>query len=73
MTKPVFLTVAIAFSLVSATMSVLVPSTHAREKKPKEFVPPAVFQAAGPTVQSIQGTVDAYRAALGDPNNGNTA
>ena len=31
----------------------------------------AVFQAAGPTADSIQGTVDAYRLALGDPNNGN--
>jgi hypothetical protein len=29
-----------------------------------------VFQAAGPTAESIQGTVDAFRAALGDPNNG---
>ena len=35
------------------------------------FVAPAVFQAAGPTAASIQGTVDAFRAALGDPNNGN--
>jgi type II secretory pathway pseudopilin PulG len=32
-----------------------------------------VFQAAGPTAASIQGAVDAFRAALGDPNNGNTA
>jgi type II secretory pathway pseudopilin PulG len=32
-----------------------------------------VFQAAGPDGASIQSTVDAYRAALGDPNNGNTA
>ncbi len=32
-----------------------------------------VFQAAGPTIGSIQGTVDAYRAALGEPNNGNAA
>jgi hypothetical protein len=32
-----------------------------------------VFQAAGPTIGSIQGTVDAYRAALGAPNNGNAA
>ena len=31
----------------------------------------AVFQAAGPTVTSIQSTVDAFRAALGHPNNGN--
>ncbi len=35
------------------------------------FVAPAVFQAAGPTAASIQGTVDAFRAALGDPNNAN--
>ena len=27
-----------------------------------------VFQAAGPTADSIRGTVDAYRAKLGDPN-----
>ena len=32
---------------------------------------PIVFQAAGPNAASIQGTVDAFRAALGDPNNGN--
>jgi hypothetical protein len=31
-------------------------------------VPPRVFQAAGPTVASIQSLVDEYRAALGDPN-----
>jgi hypothetical protein len=31
-----------------------------------------VFQAAGPNAESIQGTVDAFRAALGEPNNGNT-
>ena len=30
-----------------------------------------VFQAAGPTAESIQGAVDAFRAALGEPNNGN--
>jgi hypothetical protein len=30
-----------------------------------------VFQAAGPTAASIQSTVDAFRAALGNPNNGN--
>ena len=37
----------------------------------KDLRPPTVFQAAGPTIASIQGTVDAYRAALGDPNNAN--
>jgi hypothetical protein len=30
-----------------------------------------VFQAAGPSAEAIQGAVDAYRAALGDPDNGN--
>jgi hypothetical protein len=30
-----------------------------------------VFQAAGPTAEAIQSTVDAFRAALGEPNNGN--
>lgn len=36
-----------------------------------DFVAPAVFQAAGPSVASIQGSVNAFRAALGDPVNGN--
>jgi len=36
----------------------------------KEFVAPTVFQAAGPTIASIQSTVDQYRAALGAVNNG---
>jgi hypothetical protein len=33
---------------------------------------PLVFQAAGPTAASIQSTVDAFRAALGNPDNGNS-
>src|SRR4026208_2482998 len=36
-----------------------------------DFVPPAVFQAAGPNIASIQGTIADFRAALGDPVNGN--
>jgi len=32
---------------------------------------PIVFEGAGDDAASIQGTVDAFRAALGDPNNGN--
>ena len=35
------------------------------------FLPPTVFQAAGPSVTSIQSSVDQYRAALGATNNGN--
>jgi hypothetical protein len=34
---------------------------------------PAVFQAAGPAASSIQGTVNAFRTALGDPDNMNSA
>jgi hypothetical protein len=30
---------------------------------------PTVFQAAGPTAESIQSSVDAFRTALGEPNN----
>ena len=33
--------------------------------------PPIVFQASGPNAASIQSMVDAFRAALGNPNNGN--
>ena len=53
---------------------VLVPvrqAAQAQGNTSKDFVPPIVFQAAGPTADSIQSTVDAFRAALGDPNNGN--
>src|SRR5258708_26439462 len=37
----------------------------------KHFVAPTVFQAAGTSAASIQGTVDQFRAALGATNNGN--
>src|SRR4051794_28843870 len=37
----------------------------------KAFVAPTVFQAAGPNAASIQGTLDAYRAAIGGLVNGN--
>jgi hypothetical protein len=35
----------------------------------KAFVAPVVFQAAGPNIASVQGTVDQFRAALGGANN----
>jgi hypothetical protein len=41
------------------------------DNRREQFVPPTVFQVAGPTAASIQGTVDAFRAELGAPNNGN--
>lgn len=59
-----------------AVLSVLtgLPSAPARAQgnTSHELVPPTVFQAAGPSVASIQSSVDAYRAELGPPN-GNAA
>jgi hypothetical protein len=71
MKKPTLLTVGAAFSLLSVMVSVPVRQAHAQGNTSKDFVPPIVFQAAGPTAASIQSTVDAFRAALGEPNNGN--
>jgi hypothetical protein len=36
-----------------------------------DLAPPVVFQASGPSVASVQQSVDAFRAALGAVNNGN--
>lgn len=52
-----------ALSLVS-TLAALSQTAYAQDTST-----PVVFQAAGPTAASIQSTVDAFRAALGDPNN----
>jgi len=71
MKKHILLTVVAAFGLLSVMVSVPVRQAHAQGNTSKDFVPPIVFQAAGPTVESIQGTVDAFRAALGEPNNAN--
>ena len=57
-------------------LSLIVGPAHFRETvhaQEGDFPVPVVFQAAGPTVASIQGMVDAFRAALGGANNGNTA
>jgi hypothetical protein len=37
----------------------------------KDDAAPIVFQAAGPDAKPIQSTVDAFRATLGEPDNGN--
>jgi hypothetical protein len=70
MKMPIRSTVIAAFGLLSTLLPVS-PSAHAQGDLVGNFVAPAVFQAAGPTAASIQSTVDAYRAALGEPNNGN--
>jgi hypothetical protein len=56
--------------LTAVTWLPWVPA-QAQGNTSSDFVPPAVFQAAGPTTTSIQSTVDAYRAALGALNNAN--
>jgi hypothetical protein len=68
MKKNKFLTIVAALGLLSIMVLAEVREVHAQGKG---FVPPKVFQAAGPTVESIQGSVDEFRAALGEPNNGN--
>ena len=68
MKKHRVLTLVAVFGFLS--LMALVPicqTAHAQGK----LVAPMIFQAAGPTADSIQSTVDAYRAALGDPNNAN--
>ena len=75
MKKSMLLTFVVAFGWLS--IMVLPPVSQAAEENNGEddqvekLVPPTVFQAAGPDAASIQSTVDAYRAALGEPNNGN--
>src|SRR5262249_27540769 len=72
MKRHVFLTHVVAFGLLFMTLLVPVRhAAHAQGNTPKEFDPPFVFQAAGPTADSVQSTVDAFRAALGNPNGNN--
>lgn len=74
MKKHVLLTLVIAFGVSS--IATVLPLGHAadwRIKKSKDLDTPIVFQAAGPTVESIQSSVDEFRAALGEPNNANAA
>jgi hypothetical protein len=60
----------------AATLSLIVSApmarrTHAQGRTSPDFVPPAVFQAAGPNAASLQSAIDQFRAALGGNNNGN--
>ncbi|HEU4391002.1 MAG TPA: hypothetical protein VFV34_24565 [Blastocatellia bacterium] len=71
MKKHRLLTVSAASGLLAVMVSLQVREACAGAFQAQDSVPPAVFQAAGPTAASIQDSVDAYRAALGAPNNGN--
>jgi hypothetical protein len=57
-----------AFGLL-LTLFAVSQTAQAQDVQSRQFVAPAVFQAAGTDVASIQSTVDAFRARLGDPNN----
>jgi len=65
MKLPITPTVIAAFGLLSMLLAV----SETAQAQARDYVPPAVFQAAGATAASIQSTVDAFRARLGDPNN----
>jgi hypothetical protein len=72
MKKLILLKALAAVGLVTVMVYVPVRQAHAQGNTSEDFVPPSIFQAAGPTVDSIQSSVDEFRAALGEPNNGNT-
>jgi len=57
------------FDLSNNSVSV---ASDVQDNTPKDFVPPTVFQSAGPDAASIQSSITAFRNALGDPVNGNT-
>ena len=66
-----------ALGLGFVALSIILPvgmsqAVQAQGNSAKESIPVTVFQAAGPTGAAIQSTVDAFRAALGNPN-GNAA
>lgn len=74
MKNKMLLTAGAAFILLSGLVSLPIRQAHAQvPATTKNFDAPIVFQAAGPSVASIQNSVAQYRIALGEPNNGNTA
>jgi hypothetical protein len=64
--KNMNLRVVTLFFVFAMVLTLIIPVARAQEDVDR----PLVFQAAGSVIEAIQGTVDAYRAALGDPNNG---
>jgi hypothetical protein len=61
-------TVIAAFGLLSTLLAVS-QTAQAQDIPSRDSATPVVFQAAGATTASIESTVDAFRARLGDPNN----
>ena len=73
MKKPLLLTAVATLGSAAVIAYVSLRPADAKGDDSEDFLPPSVFQAAGPNALSIQSTVDAFRAALGNPNNGNAA
>jgi hypothetical protein len=72
MKKHMLLTFVVAFGWLSVmALPWVCQAAEGEDDNGKALKPPTIFQAAGLTIESIQGTVDAFRAALGDPNNAN--
>jgi hypothetical protein len=66
------LTVALAgFTSAACLTGVQSAAAQTNSADARDFVAPAVFQAAGPGSASIQSTVDQFRAAVGTPDNKN--
>jgi hypothetical protein len=70
MKLPMRSTVLAAFGLLSTLLPVS-NIAQAQDIPSRDSATPIVFQAAGATTDSIQSSVDSFRAALGIPNNGN--
>lgn len=65
-----------SFAIVLASFAAVSvqPAVQAHETKRKgRDLDPVVFQAAGPSAESIQSMLDAFRLAIGGANNGNVA
>jgi hypothetical protein len=72
MKKHMLLTFIVAFGWLSVMMLPWVgQAEEGKDDHAKDLVLPQVFQAAGPSAESIQSTVDEFRDALGKTNNGN--
>lgn len=74
MKKSMFLMTGAAIVALAILVSIPVRRAYGQEETPvspqvvTDFVAPIVFQAAGPSVASIQNSVAEYRIALGDQN-----
>ena len=66
------LSLAIVFMVLAAQAEGQEPTDAVNDNTTADFVAPVVFQAAGPDIASIQGSVNEFRTALGDQLNGNT-